>query len=204
MLRGVILAGGENRRMGGKPKALLPIGGEKLIQRQIRLLTPICSEIVVVTNEPGLYVPVVGRSARIITDLDPGKGPLGGMHAAFSLDGDAYTWVVGCDMPFLSSAAADLMLDKAVDMKLDAVVPRLDSRLHPLHAVYRSTCAKAVAELLASETYRVTELLGKIRWEPMPEAEFASKGIDTRFAVNTNTPEEWAAALRMEDGGNVS
>lgn len=204
MLRGVILAGGENRRMGGKPKALLPIGGEMLIQRQIRLLTPSCSEIVVVTNEPGLYLPVVGRSARIVTDLEPGKGPLGGMHAAFSMRGHEYVWVVGCDMPFVSAAAADLMLRKAMDMKLDAVVPRLDGRLHPLHAVYRFTCAKAVAELLASGTYRVTELFAKIRWEPVPESEFAGKGIDPGFAVNANTPEEWAEALRMEDGGGVS
>jgi molybdopterin-guanine dinucleotide biosynthesis protein A len=204
MLSGVILAGGENRRMGGKPKALLTIGGEMLIQRQIRQLTPICSEIVVVTNDPGLYVPVVGRSARIIADLDPGKGPLGGMHSAFSLHGHEYAWVVGCDMPFVSAAAADLMLGKMKDMKLDAVVPRLAGRLHPLHAVYRSTCAKAVAELLASETYRVTGLLEKIRWEPVPDSEFVRQGIDPRFAVNTNTPEEWAEALLMEDGGIVS
>ncbi|TMV48373.1 molybdenum cofactor guanylyltransferase [Paenibacillus mesophilus] len=198
MLSGVILAGGENRRMGGRHKALLPIGGEKLVQRQIRLMAPVCPEIIVVTNDPELFAPHVGRSVKIVADHFPGKGPLAGMHAALSDAGNEHAWVVGCDMPFLSSDAARHMLDKLQRMELDAVIPRLDGRLHPLHGVYRSACVKQIAELLADDTYRVMELFGKIRWEPLHDGEIT--GIDLRFAVNANTPEEWAEVLRMEGG----
>lgn len=186
--------------MGGHHKALLPIGGEKLIQRQIRLMAPICTEIIVVTNDPELFAPYVDRFVRIVADFYPGNGPLAGMHAALSGAGNEYAWVVGCDMPFLSADAASHMMNKLQRMELDAVVPRLDGRLHPLHAVYRSACAKPIEELLEAGTYRVMELFGKIRWESLLDEEFAGLGIELRFAVNTNTPEEWAEALRMEGG----
>ena len=52
MLTGAILAGGDNRRMNGEAKALLTFGAEKLIQRQIRQMREICSEMIVVTNHP--------------------------------------------------------------------------------------------------------------------------------------------------------
>jgi molybdopterin-guanine dinucleotide biosynthesis protein A len=151
-----------------------------------------------------MFVPIVGRNVTIVTDLYRGKGPLAGIHAALTNARSECSWVVGCDMPFLSADAAGHMLNKLQHMKLDAVVPRLDGRLHPLHGVYRSACAKQIAELLEAGTYRVTELFGKIRWESVHDEEFAGQGIDLRFAVNTNTPEEWADALRMKGGEDVS
>ncbi len=75
-LFGVILAGGRNRRMGGSPKAILPYRQEKLIHRQIRVLRTICEEVILVTNEPKLYLPIVDRDVRILTDSYTGHGTL--------------------------------------------------------------------------------------------------------------------------------
>lgn len=200
MLSGVVLAGGENRRMGGIHKALLSIGGEAMIQRQIRTLSAICSEIVVVTNDAERFAPVVGTSVRIVPDVYRGKGPLAGMHAAMTAVRNEYVWVVGCDMPFLCAEAADRMLTRLQYNILDAVIPRLNDKLHPLHGVYSTSCAKEAANLLEAGTYRVMELFGRIRWEPFFDSEFTALGIDLKFAVNTNTPEEWNEAVSMEGG----
>lgn len=108
-LSGVILAGGRNRRMGGSPKALLSYHREKLIHRQIRVMRTICEEVILVTNEPRLYLPIVDRDVRILTDSYAGQGPLGGMHAALSLARCDNVWIIDCDMPFVSSRAARLM-----------------------------------------------------------------------------------------------
>src|SRR5690554_547005 len=109
MLTEVILAGGKNSRMGGQKKALLSFSHERLIERQIRILQRRCNEVIVVTNEPRTLLPILGDTVRIITDFISGKGPLSGMHAAFTLSKNADLWVVACDMPFISLNAADLM-----------------------------------------------------------------------------------------------
>ncbi|TXK76596.1 molybdenum cofactor guanylyltransferase [Paenibacillus sp. N3.4] len=156
MLSGVILAGGENRRMRGELKALLPFGGKPLIARQIDIMREICDEIIVVTNEPKPYLSVVDRSVRIITDFYVGQGPLGGMHAALSLAKHASIWVVGCDMPFISSKAAQLLLQRKLD-GFEAVVPLVAGQMYPLHGIYDQACASHIGPLLQ---------LGELEFQP--------------------------------------
>ena len=122
MLTGVILAGGANRRMKGESKALLPFGGQPLVVRQVDRMRILCDEVIVVTNDPRPYLPILDRSVRIITDFFAGHGPLGGMHAALSLAKHTSVWVVGCDMPFVSSKAAELLWNRKRD-GFEAVVP---------------------------------------------------------------------------------
>lgn len=196
MITGAILAGGQNRRMEGKVKALLPFSGELMIERQIREMKTICDEVIVVTNQPGIFLPVLDRSIRIITDYFPSKGPLSGMHAALSLARHSEVWIVGCDMPFLSAEAAKAMLELKKAMKCDAVVPLVDGKTHPLHGVYSKSCADAISALLLSGEYRVMEMLRMIYWQEAPEAHFEELSIDLRFVTNVNSPEEYEAALQ--------
>ena len=60
MLTGVILAGGQNKRMDGQNKALLSFSNERLIERQIRIMQESCEEIIVVTNDPP-YIAYLGE-----------------------------------------------------------------------------------------------------------------------------------------------
>jgi len=200
MLAGAILAGGQNRRMGGNAKALLDFGGEPMIVRQIRRMAAICSEIVVVTSDPGQLAPVVGGAATIVPDAYPRSGPLAGIHAALNAARSEYIWVIGCDMPFPSTDTARYLLELARSADADAAVPLAGGRLQPLHAIYRKTCAHHAETLLRERTFKLMELFRRIRWEQADEAGLTARGIDPRFAVNTNTPEEWAEAMRLDDG----
>jgi len=53
---GVILAGGENKRFGGKNKAFVTIGGKRIIDRLLEVYSRIFDQIVLVTNDPGKYL----------------------------------------------------------------------------------------------------------------------------------------------------
>lgn len=195
MITGAILAGGQNRRMEGKMKSLLPFSGELLIERQIKLLKTVCDEIIVVTNQPGVFLPLLDRSIRIITDYYPSKGPLSGMHAALSLASNQEVWIVGCDMPFISPQAAQALWQLKKTLKCDGVIPLIDGRTHPLHGLYSKSCADAVSALLLSGEYRVSEMLRMIYWQEAPEAYFQEQGIDLKFVTNVNSPEDYEAAL---------
>lgn len=197
MLTGLILAGGPNTRMNGDPKALLPFGGGALIERQIKVMRQVCREVIVVTREPAPLLRLLDDEVRIITDFFGGKGPLAGMHAGFSLAKHGQIWVVGCEMPFLSARAAELLL-KSMTNGWDAALPLVNESLYPLHAVYDKACAGPIAALLEQGEYRLSELLKPLHWLGIPESAFIDKGVDPRFIVSIDTCEDYQQALRYE------
>ncbi|MBA4493801.1 molybdenum cofactor guanylyltransferase [Paenactinomyces guangxiensis] len=196
-MTGVILAGGKNRRMNGKIKALLTFGGETLLQRQIREMKPVCDELFLVTNQPEHFTPLIGGEVQLIGDDIPAKGPLSGMHAAFSRAGHRDVWVVGCDMPFISGAVAQALADCKHRRNCDAVVPVIDGRLHPLHGVYSRECADVIVELLRKDFCQVKQFLQKIDWQTADNSFFLKRGFDLHFVLNVNTPEQYEKALAL-------
>ncbi|MFC4597987.1 molybdenum cofactor guanylyltransferase [Cohnella hongkongensis] len=191
-LSGVILAGGNSRTVGGAHKALLPIRYEKLVNVQLREMRRICPETILVTNEPRTFLPVVGSEVRIITDFYENKGPLGGIHAALSLASCANVWVVACDMPFVSSLAARLLLEAKENTGSEAAVPYMNERLYPLHGVYDKKIAGRIPLLFARGQIGIGSFLDIIRCEKVAESEFAARGIDSRFILNIDSPEQYA------------
>lgn len=190
-LTGVILAGGQNRRMGGMMKALLSLEGSLFIERQLAELRKLCSDIVIVANDRAAFAPWQSRHVKVIPDLQPGSGPLAGLQAAMTSARTESLWVVACDMPFASAAAASAMAELLAEEGMDAVMPMLDGKVQPLHAMYRRRCLAAVDELLRAEQYRVMALLHKLNYTAAEERFFLERGISTQFAVNVNELEHY-------------
>lgn len=195
MLTGIILAGGDHQRMGGENRALLPIGGELLVHRQIHEMGKICDEIIIVTNEPKPFLRAVDTSVRIITDFISGKGPLGGMHAGLSLMVNDTAWVVACDMPFLSSRAAEVMKQFMDDFAFDAVVPRISGRLEMLHALYNKKTADSIRLLLNTGDQRLEQLLHFLQWSDMDEDQFEVHGVAPSFNATIKTKDDYEQLL---------
>lgn len=197
LITGVILAGGSNRRMGGMMKALLSINGELFIERQLAVMSTICSEILIIANEPALFEKQLSsrsqHQVRVIRDQLPGNGPLAGLQAAMTAAHSDELWVVACDMPFISSIAAEMLLTlrrSHGEGGYDAAIPLLKNRLQPLHGIYHRRCQCVVDELLNAEQYRVMGLLERLDYAEAEEHSFMENGVSLNFAENVNTPEE--------------
>lgn len=201
MLTGVILAGGENRRMNGKLKALLKLDGETILERQLKEMATICDEIIVNTNRQALLQGIARRyGARIVADEIPGKGPLGGMYSAFRVAAGNEAWVVGCDMPFVSARAAKTMLECKNRTKAEAAVPFLHGRWHPLFAIYDAHSVDVLEQCLKTEDYRVRRYLDKLQVCALKESNFQGE-VD--FVTNINTPAEYESLLWHKRGESV-
>lgn len=190
MLTGVILAGGANRRMKGELKALLPFGGQPLIVRQINEMRNLCDEMIVVTNDPKPYLNVLDRSVRIITDFFDGHGPLGGMHAALSLAKHSSVWVVGCDMPFISCKAAELLWNRKQD-GFEAAIPLVAGGLFPLHGVYDRACKSKIAPLLERGETKVSALLNHVFWCELADGYLQENGVELNFISSIKTMDDY-------------
>jgi molybdopterin-guanine dinucleotide biosynthesis protein A len=123
---GVILAGGENRRMPVR-KAFIEVEGEKIIDRNLRVLKRLFEEIIIVTNEPEHYA---YSGAQLLGDIYDIRGPMTGLLTALFNGKNRWVFVSACDMPFISESLIRYMASKR--SKYDAVVPTMKGGPEPL------------------------------------------------------------------------
>lgn len=179
----------------GTDKALLEIGGVPLLRRVVDRLTGISDDVVVVSDTPA-HDAVISDSARRIGDLLPGKGAIGGILSGLTAIRHDFAVVVACDMPFLNQALILAMVEALG--AFDAVVPRIDSRLQPTHAVYRRTCLPAIAQSLEGEIVpRATVFLDHVEVNVLEEPWFESLDALHRSFSNLNTARDLEAAKKL-------
>ena len=77
-ITGVIQAGGKSTRMGGEPKALMELGGRRVIDRVVDVLASVTDDLLVVTNTPELYASL---GIPMVPDVFAGGGSLGGIYS---------------------------------------------------------------------------------------------------------------------------
>ncbi|OZB91227.1 molybdenum cofactor guanylyltransferase [Paenibacillus sp. XY044] len=203
MLSGVILAGGDHGSAKGEPSVFQMFQGETLLQRQIREMRKCCGEITIVTDDPRPFLRQVDRDIRIITDYYIGKGMLGGMHSGLSLSKHRIVWIIGCHMPYPSADAAELMALRLED-GLDAVLPRIGGRLHPLHGIYDRSCSGYLGQFLDSGHSDADGLVHQLRYLEIGEADFRYLGIDGGFVRTLGGSEEEALPEFLVDDGKAS
>ena len=131
MVAAAILAGGQASRLGGRAKALLPIGGARIIDRQLAVLADVADEIVIVANDTGLYE---GLGIRVVPDRIPGAGALGGLATAVGESIADRTIVLACDLPFVTTRFARFLASVARDV--DVALPKTVDGYHPLCACW--------------------------------------------------------------------
>ena len=125
-----ILAGGKARRLGGRVKSTLVIDGVRIIDRQIAVLAKVADPIFVVAQDPS---PFASLGLTIAPDEIPDRGALGGIYTAIVRSPHARTLVVAGDLPFLSTALLERLVQPT---EADVVVPRGPRGVEPLCAVY--------------------------------------------------------------------
>ncbi len=187
-MTGIILAGGQNRRMGGKNKAFLVIDGKPLIERILAVYRKLFREILIVTNSPLDYVTY---DCRIVTDVIKGKGSLGGIYSGLLYAACEHGFVAACDMPYLDESFIRFLLARAPEK--DIVVPRSPDGFQPLHAVYARRLIPAMERMIGEERLKIALLFRKARTCVIPPEVIASYDPEGRMFMNINTETDLAA-----------
>lgn len=180
----------------GQDKALLRPNGPTLLETVVATLRPLVGEIVIVADRAEKYdLP----GCRVVGDLYPQTGPLGGILTALHVLGVGYHLVAACDMPSLQPALLRLLLESA-GPEWDVIAPEVEGRLEPLCALYADTAIPALQAFLERGGRALQRALqSEVRTRRIPEAELRRCDPSLLTFINLNTPDDLERLQRSLD-----
>jgi molybdopterin-guanine dinucleotide biosynthesis protein A len=148
-ITGVILAGGQGRRMGSVDKGLQILRGKPMVQWVIERLSPQVNEVLVNANQ---NLEAYARfNYRVIPDEIGGfAGPLAGLHRGLSEASHELVATVPCDSPFLPH---DLVKRLYLGMQRDGAeiaVAKTGTQAHPVFCLCRKQLLPGLTAFLAA------------------------------------------------------
>ena len=216
---GAVLAGGQSTRYGA-PKALVTVGGRRIIDRVIDALRQVTPDLILSANEPGRFDDL---ALPTYPDERPDLGPLGGIYTTLRRAREAGRpgiLAVACDMPFPSvellsvlrreafGAPDEMAEDASTSTKPwgpDIVLPasRGPRGVEPLFAAYSVACIPAIDAALADGDRRMIGFHERVAVHTIPLAEVDGLVDPERAFLNVNSPadRERAEALLEQDHG---
>jgi molybdopterin-guanine dinucleotide biosynthesis protein A len=194
---GLLLAGGQSRRMGGGDKALRMLGGTTLLDRVIERLRPQVDALLLNANgDPSRFARF---ALPVVPDSIPGfAGPLAGVLAGLdwaAAQGPDYPYIVSVatDAPFLPDDLVMRLTNGLMEAGADLACAASGGRVHPVFGLWpvrlREDLRRAMVE---EEIHKVDLWTGRHRLMTVP---FPDTPVDPFF--NANRPEDFddAAAL---------
>ena len=190
---GVLLAGGDSRRMG-EDKRYLVVGEQTLLERGLAVLRSIFQEVLVVIAQDSLPLKV---AARVVRDLVPDCGSLGGLYTGLTQATTPYIFVVACDMPFLDPAVITQFTSRRASA--DIVIAKLAARLHPMHALYGKGCLPVLEQMIRARQLKMQEMLShaSLHVRYVTDADLLTIDPSGRSFQNVNTPADLEVARSL-------
>jgi molybdenum cofactor guanylyltransferase len=188
---GIILAGGQGRRMGGVDKGLELLRGKPMVLWVIERLAPQVAELLINANQNIEAYARFGR--RVIPDEIAGfAGPLAGLHRG--LTAASHDWVVTCpcDSPFLPTDLVVRLYQAAAHAGAELAVAKTGEQAHPVFALCRRTVLPGLGRFLVEGGRKIDAWYAALRVVEVP--------FDDQPAAfsNINTSDE---LRRYESGG---
>jgi len=148
-LTGLILAGGQGRRMGGVDKGLQLLKGKRLVEWVLDRLRPQVTEIIINANQNQAEYARLG--CRVIGDEIGGyAGPLAGLHAGLRANAHPFLVTVPCDSPFLPLDLVTRLHTALIAQHADVAVAKTGDQPHPVFALVRESLAGHLGKFLES------------------------------------------------------
>jgi molybdopterin-guanine dinucleotide biosynthesis protein A len=188
---GFVLAGGESSRMG-RDKARLDIGGVSLLRRAVGLLQSVTGNSAIISSSAVHEL----SGSRTVADDFPSWGPLGGIATALRISETEWSLVIACDLPYLTKAWLDFLIERALKSGADAVVPMNLKGPEPLCAVYHKNAQQRILAAVEGGVHKVTESFDRLSVEYLEPDEwkgFASEGL---LFKNINSPADYEEAKK--------
>jgi molybdopterin-guanine dinucleotide biosynthesis protein A len=146
---GLILAGGQGRRMGNVDKGLQPLRGRPMVAWVLERLAPQVTEVIVNANQNQAEYARLG--CRVVGDEIGGfAGPLAGLQAGLKANVHPFLVTVPCDSPFLPRDLVARLHAALIANHADLAVAKTGDQPHPVFSLVRESLAGHLTKFLES------------------------------------------------------
>ncbi len=186
---GIVLAGGQGRRMGGVDKGLQPLRGRPMIAWVLERLAPQVGEIVINANQ---NLEAYARFGHCVAPDEVGgfAGPLAGLHAGMKLASQPLVVTVPCDSPFLPLDLVARLREGLQSNDAELAVARTGTQPHPVFALMKTGLLANLEAFLAAGGRKIDTWYAPLKVAEVPfddEAE-AFSNINTRNELASFEP----------------
>jgi molybdenum cofactor guanylyltransferase len=148
-ITGLILAGGQGRRMGGVDKGLQPFRGRPMVAHVVERLAPQVAEILINANRNPQEYARFGH--RVIADEIEGfAGPLAGFERGLAHAAHPLVVTAPCDSPFLPSDLVARMHAALMSANAQLAVAKTADQAHPVFSLMRRDVHPSLRDFLSS------------------------------------------------------
>lgn len=148
-ITGIILAGGKSSRMG-TDKGFLLLNDKPFVQYSIDALTPLVSEIMIVSDNPEYDTFGLKR----VNDITKNSGPVAGICSGLEASSTNYNVILSCDIPLINSKVVQKLIDN-IDDTSQIIQVESNGKSMPLIAVYRKGVANTFNAFLEADERRL-------------------------------------------------
>ena len=190
-IAGVVLAGGQSSRYG-QPKMFEKYNGQPLYKNSLIALQKNQLQPLIIATNANLESKFAENQIEMIIEKQPHQGPLSALQNIIAnFQNVEWFFIVASDMPYMNVDFVQTMLTY-IDDRYDAIVPKQDSRLQPLAALYRRT-ALPIANLLIQQNKKSMKAL-------LDQVRVCYVGFEEENAtfININTQLDWAQTVKKE------
>jgi len=181
---GFVLAGGRSSRMG-RDKAFLELRGQTLLARALSLAGTVADQVRIV-GASGSFLAHGG----VVEDVFPGRGPLGGIHAALLCSAAELNLMLAVDLPAVEPRFLAYLVNAATESSAVVTLAHAAGCWQPLCAVYRREFTTVAEQSLREGSNRIDTLLVRVETRVIAEEELEGTGFSATMFHNLNTPEE--------------
>jgi molybdenum cofactor guanylyltransferase len=190
LITGIVLAGGQGRRMGSVDKGLALLLGRPMAAHVIERLAPQVDEILINANRNMSEYMALGHA--VIPDAIGGyAGPLAGLHVGLTHATHPLVATVPCDSPFLPHDLVARLSKALADDAADIAVARTFEQPHPVFALVRRSVLPHLTQFLQEGGRKIDAWYATLK---ATEVAFDDQADAFR---NINTADE----LRLAAGG---
>ncbi len=166
----------------GSDKALIEIGGSRLLDRAVELCSSFCDEVLISSNS----VEHDRKGIRRIEDERKNCGPMGGIYSCLKQSLNDWNFVLSVDAPFVEKDFVKFLKNNTQDFS--AVVPVHHRKKEPLIAFYHRKTLPAFENLLNEGNYKMHFLLEKVSVNNVDSEEWLERY--PKLFQNLNSPKD--------------
>lgn len=181
-----ITAGGKAIRLNGVTKAFIEFGGQKIIDKNLKVLKTIFEDIIIISNNKSEFSEY--QEYKIYKDHYKDIGPIAGLHSALKNSKTDAIFLISSDLPYISKEIIILLLENYKKQSCDILIPKIGNKIEPLFGIYSKNIIEKLESFIEKkESYAVRNFFSDVN---TCFIELEDNEVNRRAFININTPKD--------------